>query len=48
LPLFDRIIRMERIVCNFIGIDGDTILESFKKNGLIVEDTLDDLMENYY
>ncbi len=48
LPLIDSIYKLFNSNCKLLQIDGNTILDYFTNNNFIVEDTIDNIINDYY
>ena len=48
LPLIDSIYQLFDSNCKLLQIDSTTILDYFEKNQFIVEDTIDNIINDYY
>lgn len=48
LPLIDSIYQLFDSNCKLLQIDGSKILEYFQNNNFIVEDTINNIIEDYY
>ncbi len=48
LPLIDSIYQLFDSNCKLLQIDGNTILDYFTNNNFIVEDTIDNIINDYY
>ena len=48
LPLIDSIYKLFDSNCKLLQIDGNRILQYFKDNNFIVEDTINNIINDYY
>ena len=48
LPLIDSIYQLFDSNCKLLQIDGSKILDYFKDNKFVVEDTIDNIIKDYY
>ena len=48
LPLIDSIYQLFDSNCKLLQIDSTTILDYFEKNNFIIEDTINNIINDYY